>query len=60
LPGSPALWAGSFTFVAITEKHTEEDYEKKEKKLNFNGDREMMGAFDGIDSDLRLNIILGR
>ena len=48
------------TFVAIDEKHTEEALEKKEKKLNFNGNGEMMGAFDGIDSDLRLNIILGR
>jgi hypothetical protein len=48
------------TFAAITEKHTEEDYEKKEKKLNLKGNWEMMGAFDGIDSDLRLNILLGR
>jgi hypothetical protein len=48
------------TSVAITEEHTEEDYEKKEKKLNFKGNGEMMGAFDGIDSDLRLSIILGR
>ncbi|HTZ40642.1 MAG TPA: hypothetical protein VMB77_10805 [Syntrophales bacterium] len=48
------------TFAAITEKHTEEDYEKKEKKPNFYVNREMMGAFDGIDSDLRLNILLGR
>jgi hypothetical protein len=48
------------TFVAITEKHTEEDYEKKEKKLTHKGNLEMLGAFDGIDSDLRLNILLGR
>jgi hypothetical protein len=48
------------TFVAITEKHTEEDYEKKEKKLTLKGNLEMLGAFDGIDSDLRLNILLGR
>lgn len=46
------------TFVAIIEKHTEEDSEKKEKKLNFRGSGEMMGAFDGIDSDLRLDMIL--
>ena len=48
------------TFAAVTEKHTEEDSEKKEKKLTFDVNREMMGAFDGIDSDLRLNILLGR
>ncbi len=48
------------TFVAVTEKHTEEDYEKKEKKLNFDVNRDMMGAFDGIDTDLRLSILLGR
>ena len=48
------------TFVAITEKDTEEDYEKKEKKPTLSINREMMGAFDGIDSDLRLNILLGR
>ena len=48
------------TFVAITEKHTEEDYEKKEKKLTLKGNLEMLGAFDGIDSDLRINILLGR
>ncbi len=48
------------TFVAVTEKHTEEDYEKKEKKLSFDVNRDMMGAFDGIDTDLRLNILLGR
>ncbi len=47
------------TFVAVTEKHTEEDSEKKEKKLNFSGNKEMLGAFDGIDTDLRLNILLG-
>jgi len=46
------------TFAAVTEKHTEEDSEKKEKKLNFDVNREMMGAFDGLDSDLRLDMIL--
>ncbi len=46
------------TFAAIIEKHTEEESEKKEKKPNFSGNREMMGAFDGIDSDLRLDMIL--
>jgi hypothetical protein len=44
--------------AAIIEKHTEEDSEKKEKKLSFSGNKEMMGAFDGIDSDLRLDMIL--
>ncbi|HEX7504870.1 MAG TPA: hypothetical protein VF336_06355 [Syntrophales bacterium] len=48
------------TFVAATEKHTEEDSEKKEKKPDFIGNREIQGIFDGIDSDLRLNILLGR
>jgi hypothetical protein len=46
------------TSAAITEKHTEEDYEKKEKKLTLKGNLEMLGAFDGIDSDLRLDMIL--
>ncbi len=46
------------TFVAIIEKHTEEDSEKKEKKPNFNASWEMQGIFDGIDSDLRLDMIL--
>ena len=46
------------TFVAVTEKHTEEEYEKKEKKPSFSISREMMGAFDGIDTDLRLDMIL--
>jgi hypothetical protein len=46
------------TFVAVTEKHTEEDSEKKEKKPNFSGNWETNGLFDGIDSDLRLNMIL--
>jgi hypothetical protein len=48
------------TSAAVTEIHTEEDYEKKEKKLTLKGNLEMLGAFDGIDSDLRLNILLGR
>lgn len=46
------------TSAAVTEKHTEEDYEKKEKKLTLKGNLEMLGAFDGIDSDLRLDMIL--
>jgi fibronectin type 3 domain-containing protein len=46
------------TFVTVTEKHTEEESEKKEKKPNFGINSEMMGAFDGIDSDLRLDMIL--
>jgi hypothetical protein len=46
------------TFAAIIEKHTEEDSEKKEKKPNFNGNWEIQGIFDGIDSELRLNMIL--
>ena len=46
------------TRAAITEKHTEEDSEKKEKKPTLIINREMMGAFDGIDSDLRLDMIL--
>jgi hypothetical protein len=46
------------TFAAVTEKHTEEESEKKEKKPHFGGNPEMMGAFDGIDSDLRLDMIL--
>jgi hypothetical protein len=54
----PVAERNPMTFVAIIEKHTEENYEKKEKKLDFNGNREMMGAFDGIDSDLRLDMIL--
>ncbi len=61
--GEPLVRAAErnpMTFVAVTEKHTEEDSEKKEKKLNFDVSRDMMGAFDGIDTDLRLNILLGR
>jgi hypothetical protein len=46
------------TFAAVTEKHTEEESEKKEKKPAFSANREMMGAFDGIDTDLRLDMIL--
>ena len=46
------------TFVAIEEKHTEGTPEKKEKKINFSGNWEIMDLFDGIDSDLRLDMIL--
>jgi hypothetical protein len=45
-------------FAAIIEKHTEEDSEKKEKKPSFSGNWEIQGIFDGIDSDLRLDMIL--
>jgi len=46
------------TFAAIGEKHTEGTLEKKEKKLNFSGNWEIRDLFDGIDSDLRLEMIL--
>jgi hypothetical protein len=46
------------TFVAIDEKHTEGMPEKKEKKINFSGNWEIRDLFDGIDSDLRLDMIL--
>mgnify|MGYP001035798483 FL=1 len=46
------------TFAAIDEKHTEGTPEKKEKKINFSGNREIRDLFDGIDSDLRLDMIL--
>lgn len=46
------------TFVSIDEKHTEEDLEKKEKKLNLSGAWEIRDLFDGIDGDLRLSLIL--
>ena len=46
------------TFAAIDEKHTEETLEKKEKKLTFSGNWEIRDLFDGIDSDLRITMIL--
>lgn len=46
------------TFVAIDTKHTEGTPEKKEKKINFSGNWEIRDLFDGIDSDLRLDMIL--
>jgi len=46
------------TFAAIDEKHTEEALEKKEKKLVFSGSWEIRDFFDGIDSDLRITMIL--
>ena len=46
------------TFAAIEEKHTEETVEKKEKKPNFSGGWEIRDLFDGIDSDLRITLIL--
>ena len=46
------------TFAAIDEKHTEETLEKKEKKLTFSGNWEIRDLFDGIDSDLRITLIL--
>lgn len=46
------------TFAAIDEKHTEETLEKKEKKLILSGNWEIRDLFDGIDSDLRITMIL--
>lgn len=46
------------TFAAIDEKHTEDVLEKKEKKLTFSGNWEIRDLFDGIDSDLRITLIL--
>ncbi|HNQ00646.1 MAG TPA: hypothetical protein PLQ15_02745 [Syntrophales bacterium] len=46
------------TFGSIEEKHTEEAFEKKEKKLNLSGAWEIRDLFDGIDGDLRLSLIL--
>ncbi|HSD95135.1 MAG TPA: hypothetical protein VLA94_06880 [Syntrophales bacterium] len=46
------------TFVAIDTKHTEGTPEKKEKKINLSGNWEIRDLFDGIDSDLRLDMIL--
>ena len=46
------------TFVAIDEKHTEETLEKKDKKLHFGVSGEIRDLFDGIDSDLRITMIL--
>ena len=46
------------TFVAIDTKHTEGTLEKEEKKINFSGNWEIRGLFDGIDGDLRLESIL--
>jgi len=46
------------TFAAIDAKHTEETLEKKEKKLTFSGNWEIRDLFDGIDSDLRITLIL--
>ena len=48
------------TFAAIDEKHTEDILEKKEKKLAFSGNGEIRDLFDGIDSDLRITLILDR
>lgn len=46
------------TFAAIDEKHTEDTLEKKEKKLTLSGNWEIRDFFDGIDSDLRITMIL--
>jgi hypothetical protein len=46
------------TFAAIDEKHTEDTLEKKEKKLTLSGNWEIRDFFDGIDSDLRITLIL--
>ena len=46
------------TFAAIDGKHTEETLEKKDKKLIFSGSWEIRDLFDGIDSDLRITMIL--
>ena len=54
----PAAERHPMTFAAIGEKHTEETLEKKEKKLTFSGTWEIRDLFDGIDSDLRITMIL--
>jgi hypothetical protein len=56
--GRYAAERNPMTFVAIDEKHTEGTPEKKEKKINFSGNWEIMDLFDGIESDLRLDMIL--
>jgi hypothetical protein len=54
----PAAERNPMTLAAIDGKHTEETLEKKEKKLNFSGSWEIRDLFDGIDSDLRITMIL--
>jgi hypothetical protein len=56
--GRNAAERNPMTFAAIDEQHTEGTFEKKEKKISFSGNWEIRDLFDGIDSDLRLEIIL--